>query len=512
MESFDKTRATTIPVRFENRAFEAQGMVGLSHQEAEVTSIESVLVGGRWIGENDSQAILLPERMARNLGINIEDPGGCYVSLWGMPFEVIGVFSGDKLQAHMDLDGEILTPVTFPREISSEITEEVVEALESGDDIREFQSRYQHIPGDLTVIVPFQTLLAAGGKLKAIAIRPKSLSALKISGESLADRFGLSLFSGEADGTYLYHASDTMQYSGVPNIIIPILLSIFIVLNTMISSVFERKREIGIYTSIGLAPSHVSFLFIAEAMAFAVLSVVIGYLLAQTSAKLFSHTALWSGITVNYSSLAGVGAMLLVIFVVMVSVIYPSKVAGEIAIPDVNRSWSLPVPKENTLEITLPFLMTYAEHRSVGGYLFEYFESHQDITHGKFSTDNVVFAFVCETAPRMTTARTDGPEDAHKFDECLYLTSQVWLAPFDFGITQKVDLRFKPAMEEPGLLEIQIKLIRDSGEANAWLRINKTFLLEIRKQLLIWRSLDESRKTYYEQILVDAAARLGINT
>jgi hypothetical protein len=203
--------------------------------------------------------------------------------------------------------------------------------------------------------------------------------------------------------------------------------------------------------------------------------------------------------------------MLLVILVVLVSVIYPSKVAGEIAIPDVNRSWSLPAPKGNTLEITLPFLMTYAEHQSVGGYLFEYFESHQDITHGKFSTDNVVLAFVCETAPRMTAARADCPEDACEYDACLHLTSQVWLAPFDFGITQKVDLRFKPATEEPGLLEIQISLIRDSGEANAWLRINKTFLLEIRKQLLIWRSLDASRKIYYEQILVDAAARLGIN-
>ena len=96
------------------------------------------------------------------------------------------------------------------------------------------------------------------------------------------DRFGLSLFSGEPEGTYLYHAGDAMSNSGVPNIIIPIIISVFIVLNTMIGSVYERKREIGIYTSVGLAPSHVSFLFIAEAMALAVISVVLGYLLAQT--------------------------------------------------------------------------------------------------------------------------------------------------------------------------------------------------------------------------------------
>ena len=94
-----------------------------------------------------------------------------------------------------------------------------------------------------------------------------------------------------------------MSYSGVPNILIPLVISVFIVLNTMISSVYERRGEIGIYTSVGLAPSHVSFLFIAEALAFAVLSVVLGYLVAQTAAKLFADTALWAGITVNYSSL-----------------------------------------------------------------------------------------------------------------------------------------------------------------------------------------------------------------
>ena len=91
--------------------------------------------------------------------------------------------------------------------------------------------------------------------------------------------------------------------------------------------------------------------------------------------------------------------MVLVIVVVLVSVLYPSKVAGEIAIPDVNRSWTLPEAKGNTLSLTLPFLMTYKEHRSVGGFLYDYFDSHQDVSHGMFSTADVSFRFVCETPP-----------------------------------------------------------------------------------------------------------------
>ena len=122
------------------------------------------------------------------------------------------------------------------------------EALESEEDVREFQSRYQHVSADLTVMIPYQTLLAAGGHLKSVSVKIQDETSVQSAAQDLVDRFGLSLFSGESDGTYLYHASDSMSYSGVPNIIIPLVIAVFIVLNTMIGSVYERKREIGIYT------------------------------------------------------------------------------------------------------------------------------------------------------------------------------------------------------------------------------------------------------------------------
>jgi hypothetical protein len=456
--------------------------------------------------------VLISERMAQQLNIDLSPTQNHSVSLWGMPFKVVGIFSGRNLHERIDLDGEPLTPVIFPREMSSELTEVEEEAMESGDEVREFQSRYQHIVGDLTMIVPYQTLLAGGGHLKAVAIRPHTQDNIQATAQDLVDRFGLSLFSGEPGGTYLYHASDTMSYSGVPNIIVPLVISIFIVLNTMISSVYERKREIAIYTSVGLAPSHVSFLFIAEALAFAVLSVVFGYLVAQISAKFLAETALWSGITINYSSMAGVLAMILVIIVVLISVIYPSKVAGQIAIPDVNRSWTLPPARGNFLELTLPFLMNYREHRSVGGYLYDYFEGHQDVSHGMFSTADIQFDFVCDDPPGLSKEPYDCPEDRCEDDRCLQIKSRVWLAPFDFGIMQSVDLLFKPAEDEPGFLEIKVQLIRESGEANAWRRINKTFLHEIRRQLLVWRSFDDQAKEKYEQLLMDAELQLGVRS
>ena len=107
--------------------------------------------------------------------------------------------------------------------------------------------------------------------------------------------------------------------------------------------------------------------------------------------------------------------------------------------------------------------MTYPEHRSIGGFIYEYFASHQEITHGKFSTGNMAFSFVCETPPVGDDGEDDCPEDQCVYDECLHFTSQVWLAPFDFGILQQVALKFKPAEEEKGFLEIHVSLTRESG-------------------------------------------------
>ena len=315
-----------------------------------------------------------------------------------------------------------------------------------------------------------------GGVLKNIAVRPHSETDIDGIASQLIDRFSLAIFTGDKSGVWLYNLTDTIAYSGVPNIIIPLLISILIVLNTMISSVYERKNEIGIYTSVGLAPSHVGFLFVAEAMALAVISVVLGYLLAQVSAAFLSGTAFWEGITVNYSSTAGVAAMILVIAVVLISVIYPARVAARIAIPDVNRSFELPAPVDDTIDTNLPFYMKEEERESIGGFLHNYFMGHQDISHGQFSTGHV--KLVIE------------PENSALAGQ-VHLQARVWLAPFDFGIMQRIDIFFVPAPGSPEFLAIQLKIHRESGERGQWQRINKMFIHQLRKQLLIWRSMDQ---------------------
>ncbi len=493
LEAQDPTQAVHVPLQHGESSAELQGLIGLSPSEAEITGLDKLLTDGRWFTSNDRTTILLDQDMAHALQVKTDGTGT--VKLWGYTFTVIGTFNGALFDKALDLDGEPLTPVTFPEESSSEISEEEQEAIESGEDIRSFQSRYHHIPASQVAIIPASTLLTLGGKLKNLAVLPGGGTPISETAERLVDRFSMAIFAGETDGVWLYNQSDSIQYSGVPNIIIPLLISIFIVLNTMISSVYERKNEIAVYTSVGLAPSHVSFLFIAEALALAVISVVLGYLLAQVSAYLFAETSLWAGLTVNYSSMAGVAAMLLVIGVVLLSVIYPSRVAAKIAIPDVNANFSLPRAVDNRITITLPFFMKYDEHDSIGGFIFGYFTSHQEVSHGLFSTGPVNLVSSCCNIEEMRSL-IENTEQPHTL-YCTYIRSKVWLAPFDFGIMQWVDIQFCPVEDNPNYLEIKVTIERRSGEESVWERINTSFLHDLRKQLLVWRSLDEASHNHF---------------
>lgn len=496
LETPERTEAVYVPLKRDQHFAQARGMVGLGAQDPLFPEgISQSLVGGRWFTPNENNVCLLPLVLAKRLGIDPKNPEGA-IDVWGTEFQVIGCFDGQAFNKITDLDGEPLTPAIYPNEMVVEMNETEMEALESGEDVRSFQGRYQHEDASRIILAPACTVRTMGGNFKAIAVVPNSPDGVRSLARSMVDRFGLTLFAGTDKGTYVYQASDAINYSGVPNIIIPLLIAVFIVLNTMIASVYERKKEIGIYTSIGMAPTHVAYLFVAEAVAFAVISVVIGYLVAQTAAGLLAGTSIWAGMTANYSSLAGIAAMILVILVTLLSVIYPARVAANIAIPDVNRSWTMPKTDGNKMVVTLPFLLRYHEQENIGGFLMTYLEAHKDVSHGMFSSDAIDCLYACPVPKTITSNK-----NAQK--PCLTVKARVWLAPFDFGVKQTTELVFCPAQSAPDFLEIQVRIVRETGEEDMWLRINKNFLNAIRKQLLVWRSLREDAKPRFGQILHD---------
>ena len=66
----------------------------------------------------------------------------------------------------------------------------------------------------------------------------------------------------------------------------------------------------------------------------------------------------------------------------------------------------------------------------------------------------------------------------------------LWLAPFDMGVSQYLQFTITPT-ENPSVREIQLYIERVSGPVAFWQRLNLGFMLEMRKQFLVWQTLKQ---------------------
>ena len=193
------------------------------------------------------------------------------------------------------------------------------------------------------LILPFGTLQEAGGSLRSVAVRLGGGAEDRELVEEFLLRFSSTLFASLPDPTtgkiqvYSYTSVGLTAVEGLGAVLIPMGIAALIVLNAMLGAVYERFREIGIYSAVGLAPRHIAWLFIAEACVYAVLGVTLGYILGQGGGKLLLWAGLAEGINLNYSSLAAISAALLVMAVVLLSTVYPARLAAQSAVPDTVR-------------------------------------------------------------------------------------------------------------------------------------------------------------------------------
>lgn len=491
----DRTLANIYSV---NGSSPVEGILGLGADPP--AYFRKMVEYGHWFGPVEDNSIILPLAMAGALNLDPQRDLNATVRLMGESYRVVGFIDGAALQSSRDLDQETILPAYPEVGHTEELTEAEVEAVQSGEVILPQTSRFRYANGNLTVIIPFERALQCGGNLMSISIIPAQRSWRPLdAADELSTWLGFPLFVGE-NGTWFHSASTTMRYQGVTNLLVPILIVIFITLNTMIGHVHERQREIGTYTSVGLAPTHVGFLFIVEALSLAVISTVIGYILAQLSAKYLGNTALFSQLTFNYSSLASVACMFLVFSVVFLAALYPARMAAVMAMPDVERSWTLPEPRGEGIYMTLPFLFKHEEEKGIMGFLNAYYVSHEDAAQESFIADDTVMNI---ESPEMHSEQVPGPL-------CLLIRANVWLEPFDFGIKQRIQLHCCPSRDDPGYLEIAIQMIRISGERSAWVRANRNFIKGLRKQLLLWRFLNTEAKIHYSSLVpLEYAGRAG---
>jgi hypothetical protein len=108
------------------------------------------------------------------------------------------------------------------------------------------------------------------------------------------------------------------------------------------------------------------------------------------------------------------------------------------------------------------------------------------VTHGLFSVGSLTIVMENKTGSQAGNFMID---------------FTAWLAPFDLGIMQHVTFHVKPSFDFTEYMETGMTILRKSGEHNIWWRVNKRFVNLIRKQLLIWRSLDDDKKAFFAALM-----------
>ena len=437
----------------------------------------------------DDDGIFLTDAVRRELQLTAADIGKTKVLLKGHALTYAGVVR-DAAQSFTMLEGSSMLPVDYEAS-GGESVQEFAAAATSDESLAETpeieSAQFVHFNVDRVVVVSPATAKRLGGQIRSICVYPKWADDVKETAELAATVLPLPVYYGERAGVYRLIFTSLTKASGVRDLLIPVVLGGLIIFATMLGSVSDREREIYTFSSLGLAPPHIASLFFAEASMYAIIGGMGGYLLGQIVARLLavlSGYGLVAVPTMNYSSTNAMVTILIVMGTVLLSTVYPAMKASRSANPGIQRSWKIPKPAGNLFDLVFPFTVSAYDITGVVSFLKEHFDNFSDTSMGVFATTE------CDIFRQAD-------------NDMLAFEATVALAPFDLGVNQRFAILSQPSDIE-GIDEVRIFIYRLSGSQGDWQRANRVFINDLRKQLLIWRSLTTEIMDQYRQQTLQA--------
>jgi hypothetical protein len=331
------------------------------------------------------------------------------------------------------------------------------------------------------IIIPWRVALDYGGFISSIALIPKvsvNETVFEEVGDSLPIIMHTSVYLGYNNKTCSVNAIFSYVIHGwelvMPTVVV---LSALNIVSAMISSVYQRRKEIVIYTSLGLSPLGAILMFLTEALSFAITAIIIGYLFGFALNGLFIYfNLLPKTFSFNFTSVFIVVSLGVTIGSCLIAAVYPAIVASKMIVPSLERKWKFPTrPKGDLWELPLPINMRDKnETIALLAYLKEYYEGSGAERPGYVVTEVTSFK----------------PESG-------YMTLKVGLTPLESGTYQEVKIE-SVFNESYKVFNLFVTLRRLSGSYEIWLSRNIDFVDDLRKQSLLWSSLPQDyRKRYY---------------
>jgi ABC-type lipoprotein release transport system permease subunit len=396
------------------------GFLGIQPStEAEMTGLNSLVVEGRYLREDDENAILISNNLAETMDLEVNSTVTLH---YGTSVEVliVGFFDADRFRLTEDLNGKdfapskltLIDPEYPPIKETCEPNEVIITTLNDA-------TNQYYLP-----LSRIDILIENSGETASFA-------------KELALEQGLSVWY--TDDNSLYEAVVTSFFEEKGAIIfIPWIIVLLNVLMTMLNSIFEYRKEISTLSAIGLNPSDIMGLFIAEAAVIGVLGGGIGYILGIGSYKVMSALSIIVEVRPKVSAVWSFASLFVSISAVLVGALVALKSSVDIT-PSTLRRWRLGSAPQmgDPWVFDVPFRVREEELPSLFEYVAARFRRHLAVRsideksgkiqfleedHPEGSTRVLDFHYLLGnksnvgSLPFRLVAKKEAAEDAYSFD------------------------------------------------------------------------------------------------
>lgn len=438
-------------------------LLALTPEEAYVSNVDKLLIEGRWFKEDDVYAVILTQSIAdslsRELGRQIRV--NSTLNLWNIDVKVIGIVR-DEIERFANPDAEPITPLDPQSPIAYP----------------------QHIFARNTMIIPFKLYqkLAPTFAVASVGIKPLNEAAANELKNTLPYVINYPIYSSLEGSVSAWIARQWISAIGFEFILIPAFIASAAVLDMMLANIYERKREIHVFVSVGMAPSHVTLAFLTEALTYVVPAVFLGYVAGVVATNLMLTAGVFpEGLYPNFTSMSILMIVLLIIAIVLVAAYYPSSLAGRIAIPSRVRRWieAERGPAGDEWRMSYPLVLTSA--REVMAF-FNFVKGYVESLAVREA------AYYAEKVEVLEKESKEGHE--------LHLVASCRFAPFDLGIKSDVILRAFKKGDSP-VYNFDLLIKRLEGYRQAWRTSAIAVAGDMRRQAIVWRSLSPEEREKY---------------
>ncbi|MEM2561685.1 MAG: FtsX-like permease family protein [Candidatus Bathyarchaeia archaeon] len=437
-----------------------QGFLGLEAEEDEITGISRALIAeprNRWFVQGEYYSCIIPQYMSAALGKKIGD----VINVWGLNLTIVGIFDDKLLMTIVDLDQLPITPIDY--------------SASSGGQIE------VRLQATNVVIIPLKLALDLGGSIVNIAMVPRGgdIQQIVTFARTIAIQMNVFIIVGLGGVVAYYYSIPAFAFAGFETILIPLAIGGFTILNVMLGSLYERTKDISIYSVVGLSPLHVGSMFLAEIVLVAIISATIGYLSGIICVWVIDVLGLRpEGFYPSFVSAYVLLSISVSLATVIASAMYPVRKAASTVTPSVERGWRPPTkPVGDKWIIPMPFSVTTDEEvNGIMAFIYEYLDIHKTERAGVFMTRGVSFKRTGLLAKS--------------------IESIVQLAPWDAGLVQvfRVTAEYMPSENR---FIFSVYLERLEGYRYAWETANYLLLDDLRQQMLIWKALTPQEKMQY---------------